>query len=40
MIRWLSTLVEPLIIILIGGVVGFVYTAFFVAILGGVGLGK
>lgn len=34
MIRWLSTLIEPMIIIVVGGIVGFVYIAFFVALFG------
>src|SRR5262249_22984263 len=32
-IRRLSTLVEPAIIILVGGIVGFVYVAFYVALI-------
>lgn len=35
-IRWLGTLIEPLIIVVVGGIVGFVYVAFFVAVMGGV----
>jgi type II secretory pathway component PulF len=31
-IRRMSVLVEPVIIVLVGGIVGFVYTAFFIAI--------
>jgi type II secretory pathway component PulF len=30
-IRWFSTLIEPVIIVVVGGIVGFVYISFFVA---------
>ena len=30
--RWLSVLIEPAIIVVVGGIVGFVYIAFFVAL--------
>ena len=31
-VRWLSAIVEPAIIVIVGGIVGFVYVAFFVAL--------
>jgi type IV pilus assembly protein PilC len=31
-IRWISALIEPLIVIVVGGIVGFVYIAFFMAL--------
>lgn len=37
LIRRLSALVEPAIIIFVGGVVGYVYIAFFLALYGGLG---
>ena len=33
-IRWLSAITEPVMIILVGGIVGFVYFSFFMAALG------
>ena len=32
MIRWLSAIVEPAIIVVVGGIVGFVYISFFMAL--------
>jgi type IV pilus assembly protein PilC len=36
-IRWLSTIMEPAIIVIVGGIVGFVYIAFFMALYSAVG---
>ena len=33
-IRWLSAVTEPVMIIIVGGIVGFVYFSFFMAALG------
>ena len=33
-IRWLSAITEPVMIIIVGGIVGFVYFSFFMAALG------
>jgi type IV pilus assembly protein PilC len=30
-IRWLSTIIEPVIVVVVGGIVGFVYISFFLA---------
>ena len=37
LIRRLSTIIEPLIIILVGGIVGFVYVSVFVALYSAAG---
>jgi type IV pilus assembly protein PilC len=31
-IRWLSLIIEPAVIVVVGGIVGFVYIAFFMAL--------
>lgn len=36
-IRWLSMMVEPMIVLFVGGIVGFVYIAFFVALFSAAG---
>ncbi|MFN4259447.1 MAG: type II secretion system F family protein [Gemmataceae bacterium] len=38
-IRWLSMMIEPAIIIVVGGVVGFVYISFFMALFAAAGPG-
>ena len=36
-VRWLSVLIEPVIIVVVGGIVGFVYISFFVALYSNAG---
>ncbi len=36
-IRWLGTIIEPAIVVVVGGIVGYVYIAFFVALFSAAG---
>jgi type II secretory pathway component PulF len=39
-IRWLSTIIEPVIVVVVGGIVGFVYISFFLALFAAAGSPK
>ena len=39
-VRRLSVIIEPVIIVVVGGIVGFVYIAFFTAVYSGSGMRK